>query len=118
MIIPDPDRFLDRLHGLAVDLVRPRAGEIDSADTYPDDLQAQFAAEGLLSLTLPAELGGPGPGEPSGVTALTRATEVMAQHSSAAGLMLLLSRLPAAPILLGGTPEQQRQLLVPLGRGQ
>lgn len=118
MALQDTDPFLDRLHALAVEAVRPRANDIDTTGEYPRDLFDRFAAEGLLALTLPPELGGPAPGQPSGVMALTRATEVMSQHSSAAGLMLLLSRLPAAPVLRGGTPDQRRDLMPPLGRGE
>lgn len=117
---PGPDeRFEVDLHRLAERVVAPRAAEIDREGKYPADLHAAFAEHGLLALTLPPELGGPDPQqEPAGLRALTTATRVMAQYSSAAGLMLLLSRLPAAPVLLGGTAEQRRALLPALGRGQ
>lgn len=117
---PGPDeRFEVDLHRLAERVVAPRAAEIDREGKYPADLHAAFAEHGLLALTLPPELGGPDPQqEPAGLRALTTATRIMAQYSSAAGLMLLLSRLPAAPVLLGGTAEQRRALLPALGRGQ
>ncbi|WP_203986681.1 acyl-CoA dehydrogenase family protein [Sphaerisporangium rufum] len=117
MASPEHAAFRARLHAIAADAVRPRAAAIDETGRYPVDVYDRFAAEGLFALTLPPELGGPRTG-PRGIVALTHATEVMAQYSSAAGLMLLLSRLPAAPLLAGGTPEQRRRLLVPLGAGR
>lgn len=114
-----PTRFEVDLHRLAGDVVAPRAAEIDREGQYPHDLHAAFADRGLLALSLPPELGGPDPERgPAGVRALTTATRVMAHYSSAAGLMLLLSRLPAAPVLIGGTAEQRRALLPALGRGR
>lgn len=106
------------LHALGGEAVGPRAGEIDATGYYPSDIHQRFAEEGLLALTLPPRLGGPADGEPAGVGALTLATEVMAQYSSAAGLMLLLSRLPAVPVLTGGTEEQQGALLPDLAAGR
>lgn len=96
------------------DAVAPRAAEIDRTAAYPTDIYERFRDEGFLSLSLPVELGGSG----LGVRALTMVTEEASKFSSVAGLILLLSRLPAAPILIGGTPDQQRRYLVPLGRGE
>lgn len=94
--------------------VAPRAEEIDRSGAYPQDLFECFAGHGYLALSLPARLGGPG----LGVRALTAATEEAAKHSSAAGLLLLLSRLPVAPLLAGGTEEQLLRWAAPLGRGE
>lgn len=110
--------FDSELHELGQRVVAQRATEIDRDGTYPVDVHRAFADNGLLALTLPVDLGGPGLTRPGGVRALTAATRVMAQYSSVAGLMLLLSRLAAAPVLLGGTQAQQRALLPPLGRGE
>lgn len=96
------------------DLIAPRAAEIDASGSYPEDLHRAFADLGLLALSLPVHLGG----VPNGVTALTGAVVEAARHSSAAGLMLLLSRLPVAPILIGGTPEQAEEWVRPHGQGQ
>ncbi|MDR7084823.1 alkylation response protein AidB-like acyl-CoA dehydrogenase [Arthrobacter ginsengisoli] len=108
---------LDELHGsvatLMRELVAPRAAEIDSTGDYPTDLYEKFVEAGLLALSLPESLGGPG----LGVRGLTIATEEAAKHSAAAGLMLLLSRLPVAPMLVGGTDDQLRRWAVPLSLG-
>lgn len=122
MLTDDPagTRWEAELFEFADAAVGPRAAEIDRTDRYPDDIFGALAERGLLALSLPAELGGPRPDaedRPGGVRALALATRVMAQYSSAVGLMLLLSRLPAAPVLVGGTAEQRRELLVPLGAG-
>lgn len=96
------------------DLLAGRAAEIDRTGEYPTDVHDAFAERGWLSLSLPTGLGG----VPYGVSALTVVTEEAARNSTAGGLMLLLSRLPVAPILLGGTPEQQEEFVRPLGEGK
>ncbi|MGI5242212.1 acyl-CoA dehydrogenase family protein [Dactylosporangium sp. CA-139066] len=116
---PPYDEFRGWMHQIGREAVEPRAAEIDRTGEYPHDVFDRFAAEGLLALTLPPDLGGPpDAAAPKGVMALTLATEVLSQYSSAAGLMLLLSRLPAAPLLLAGTTEQRRERLIPLGKGE
>lgn len=117
---PAGSRWEAGLFEFADAAVGPRATEIDRTDQYPADIFRALADRGLLAVSLPAEFGGPDPDDPErpgGVRALAQATRVMAQYSSAVGLMLLLSRLPAAPVLVGGTAEQRRELLVPLGTG-
>lgn len=95
------------------DLLAGRAAEIDRTGEYPIDVYDGFVEQGWLSLSLPEELGGIA----NGVAALTVVTEEAARNSTAAGLILLLSRLPVAPILLGGTPEQREEFVRPLGAG-
>jgi alkylation response protein AidB-like acyl-CoA dehydrogenase len=90
---------------LAQDKIRPRAREIDETGKYPQDLFDLFREADLLGLTLPTELGG----ADAGILGLTVAVEEVAKYSQTAALMLLLTRLPLGPILLGGSEELQRR---------
>ncbi len=96
------------------DLLAPRAADIDATGEYPEDVYRALADRGLLALSLPVPLGG----TPRGVSALTEVVVEAARHSTAAGLMLLLSRLPVAPVLLGGTPDQHEEFVRPHGQGR
>jgi alkylation response protein AidB-like acyl-CoA dehydrogenase len=113
-LTPEVEALRGRVSAVMRRHVEPRAAEIDETGDYPKDLYELFVREGLLALSLPESLGGSG----LGVRGLTVATEEAAKHSAAAGLMLLLSRLPVAPLLAGGTEEQLRRWAVPLGRGE
>ena len=92
---------------LAVDKVKPRAREIDRTGEYPTDLFADFRDAGLLGLSLPESVGGSG----AGILGLTVAIEEVAKYSNAAALMLLLTRLPAGPVLIAGNSDQQDRSL-------
>ena len=98
---------------LAQDKVRPRAREIDRSGEYPEDLFEAFRDAGLLGLCLPEELGGSG----AGILGLALAIEEVSKYSNTAALMLLLTRLPTGPVLIAGSPEQQRRYLPPIADG-
>jgi hypothetical protein len=98
---------------LAQDKVKPRAREIDSTGTYPQDIFDAFRDAGLLGLCLPEHLGGSG----AGILGLVIAIEEVAKYSQTAALMLLLTRLPTGPILIAGSEEQQRKYLPGIADG-
>jgi hypothetical protein len=98
---------------LAQDKVKPRASEIDRTSEYPADLFEAFRDAGLLGLCLPSSLGGSG----AGILGLTIAIEEIAKYSNAAALMLLLTRLPAGPILIAGSTDQQQRYLPGIAAG-
>ena len=99
---------------LAQDKIKPRAREIDTTGEYPDDIFEAFRGADLLGLCLPTELGGSG----AGILGLTIAIEEVAKYSNAAALMLLLTRLPAGPILIAGNDDQKRRYLPGIATGQ
>ncbi len=98
---------------LAQERVAPRAREIDRSGDYPQDLYDLFVEAGLTGLCVPEELGGAG----AGILGLTLAIEEVAKYSQAAALMLLLTRLPTGPVLIAGSPEQQRRYVTPVATG-
>src|SRR5258708_8941847 len=81
---------------LAQEKIAPRAREIDTDATYPQDVFEVFRDAGLLGLVIPEEYGGGG----AGILGLTLAIEEGAQHSNTAALLLLLTRLPTRPALI------------------
>src|SRR3954451_20099172 len=98
---------------LAQDKVAPRAREIDTDATYPDDLFEVFRDAGLLGLVIPEQYGGGG----AGILGLTLAIEEVAKYSKTAALMLLLTRLPTGPVLIAGSEEQRQQYVRPIATG-
>lgn len=98
---------------LAQERVAPRAREIDRTGEYPQDLFDLFVDAGLTGLCVPEELGGAG----AGILGLTLAIEEVAKYSQAVALMLLLTRLPTGPVLIAGSPEQQRRYVTPVATG-
>jgi alkylation response protein AidB-like acyl-CoA dehydrogenase len=98
---------------LAQDKVKPRAREIDETGEYPKDLFDTFRSAGLLGLCLPEEYGGSG----AGIVGLSIAIEEVAKYSSAAALMLLLTRLPTGPVLIAGSEAQKRKYLPGIADG-
>ncbi|MGW5106166.1 acyl-CoA dehydrogenase family protein [Nocardia sp. NPDC004123] len=101
-----PDEYValqDTVRRFAQIVVKPRAIEIDRANVYPDDVFKALLDADLLGLATPLEYGGSG----AGTLGLTIAIEEVAKYSNTVALMLLLTRLPALPILLGGSEEQK-----------
>src|SRR6185369_6891915 len=99
---------------LAQDKVAPRAREIDTTATYPQDLFDLFRETGLLGLVIPEEYGGSG----AGILGLTIAMEEVAKYSNAAALMLLLTRLPTGPVMIAGNREQNERYITPIATGE
>ncbi len=99
---------------LAREKVRPRAREIDTTGDYPTDLFEAFRDADLLGLCLPTELGGSG----AGILGLTIAIEEVAKYSNSAALMLLLTRLPAGPVLIAGNEDQKKRYLPGIATGE
>lgn len=99
---------------VAKERVAPRAAEIDRTEEYPFDLFETFRETGLLGIAVPEEYGGAG----LGTTGLVLAVEEVAKYCCSSGLMLLLSRLPLAPIMLGGSSDQKRRYASAIASGE
>src|SRR5258708_31866381 len=89
---------------IAEDKVAPRAREMDTTATYPQDLFDLFRETGLLGLVIPEEYGG----SRAGVLRLTAAPEEGAKYSNTAAPMFLLTPPPPRPVMIAGSaaPEQ------------
>src|SRR5437773_7948576 len=98
---------------LAQEKIAPRAREIDTDATYPQDVFEVFRDAGLLGLCIPEEYGGSG----AGIMGLTLAIEEVAKYSNTAALMLLLTRLPTGPVMIAGSEEQKQKYLPGIADG-
>jgi alkylation response protein AidB-like acyl-CoA dehydrogenase len=98
---------------LAQDKIKPRAREIDTSGSYPQDIFDEFKKADLLGLCIPVEYGGSG----AGILGLTLAIEEVTKYSNVLGLMLLLTRLPTGPIMIAGTEDQKQRYLPGIARG-
>src|SRR6202011_5590327 len=98
---------------LAQEKIAPRARQIDTDATYPQDVFEVFRDAGLLGLVVPEEYGGGG----AGILGLTIAIEEVAKYSNTAALMLLLCRLPTGPVLIAGHDTQKQRYLPGIADG-
>jgi len=97
------ERIRETAERVAREVVAPRAAEVDRTGAYPWDYVDAFRDAGLLGLAIPQEYGGSG----VGTLGLSIAVEEIAKYDSAAGLILLTTRLATAGITMAGTKEQQ-----------
>jgi len=98
---------------LAQEKIKPRARQIDTEGTYPQDIFDEFKKAELLGLCIPEEYGGSG----AGILGLALAIEEVTKYSNVLGLMLLLTRLPTGPIMIAGTEQQKQRYLPSIANG-
>lgn len=101
---PEQQELVALARRIAREQVAPRAAAIDEVGEYPEEIFRAFRDAGLLGVGVPEAYGGAG----MGTLGLGLAVEQVAQYCCASGLMLLLTKLPLMPIMLGGTEEQKR----------
>lgn len=109
----DHTELRQTLRSFARAVVKPRAQAIDRENTYPDDVFRALADADLLGLATPQRYGGAG----AGTLGLSLAVEEVAKYSNTVALMLLLTRLPTLPILIGGSEEQKDSYVRDLATG-
>jgi alkylation response protein AidB-like acyl-CoA dehydrogenase len=98
---------------IAREKVAPLASQIDEREEIPAELFNTLRAAGLFGIAVPAEYGG----ADMGILGLVLATEEVAKYCCATGLLLLLTRLPLAAILYGGTEAQKRKYATGIADG-
>lgn len=91
----------------------PRAAAADRAADLPLDIHAKAQELGLLGVNLPPDCGGPG----LGCIELALVTEQLCRACLGIGTALSINGLAAEPVILAGTPEQQKEYLGRLSRG-
>ncbi|HEY6005372.1 MAG TPA: acyl-CoA dehydrogenase family protein [Anaeromyxobacter sp.] len=89
--------------------IAPVAAKLDREERFPREICEKAFELGLVNLTLPAELGGPG---------LSHVEQVLVQEEIAAGCVAVATTLVAndlalLPILLAGSDDQKERLLRP-----
>ncbi len=89
--------------------ILPVAAKLDREERFPREICEKAFELGLVNLTLPAELGGPGLSH----VELVIVAEEIAAGCVAVATTLVANDLALLPIVLHGTPDQQRRLLAP-----
>ena len=110
----DQRAIRDAVRTLARDRVAPRAAEIDRTATFPEDLRALLADQGILGLPFPERFGGLG----ADLLTVCLAIEALSAACATTGLILAVHELGALPLLLAGTEEQLQRFVPGLAAGR
>src|SRR5438067_5233272 len=112
---PEQEEFRKAVREFAVEVVAPRAEEMDREAKLPLDVVKQMGEMGLFGLPFPEEYGGQG----ADFLTLSIAIEEVARIDSSMAITLEAGvGLGANPIYAEGTEEQKRRWLVPMCRGE
>jgi alkylation response protein AidB-like acyl-CoA dehydrogenase len=106
--------ILEVVRDLVKERVEPRAAAIDAEGAFPWDLKELFAQSDLLGIPIPAEYGGLG----GSFLTYVKVVEEVAKACASSALIIAVQELGALPILIAGTPDQQRRWLPPLASGE
>jgi butyryl-CoA dehydrogenase len=99
----------------ALEVVEPRAKEIDETCEFPWDSVKKMGEMGLMGICFPAEYGGAG----LDTVSYAIAVEELSRVCGSTGITLAAHiSLGCYPIYAFGTEEQKRKYLVPLARGE
>jgi alkylation response protein AidB-like acyl-CoA dehydrogenase len=101
----EQELFRKAVREFAEEKIQPRAAQIDETDEYPRDLHQAMVEQGFLAVGYPEEFGGGG-GGPVDFCILI---EEISRVSAGVGIIPLVNRLGALPILLGGSARQQKE---------
>lgn len=102
---PDQQEIVNLVREIAREKVAPLAAQIDETEEYPQELFNTFKDAGILGIAIPEEYGGAG----MGTMGLVIVVEEVAKYCCSTGLLLLLTRLPLAAIMYGGTEAQKQE---------
>ena len=104
----------DAVRVLADERIAPRAAEIDSTATWPEDVRRLLADHDIFAIPFEERHGGLG----ADLLTLCLAIEQISRHCATSGLILAVQALGAIPIQVAGTPEQQDRWLPGLASGE
>jgi len=106
---PEAESLRDMARKFARTEMAPHAAECDRTARFPEEIYRKAHALGLMNLNVPAELGG------SGLSMLDQCVIVEELAYACGGMTtsIIANCLALEPIILGGTPEQQRRFLEP-----
>jgi len=112
---PEQRLIQQTVRDFAQNEIAPRAEEMDRTHQFPYELVARMAEMGLMGLPWPEEYEGAG----ADTVSYALAVEEVARADASTGITLAAHvSLGAAPFYLFGSPEQKRQYLPPLARGE
>lgn len=96
-------------------VIQPRAIEIDTTATFPEDIFKEMGTLGFLGIPFPEDVGGSG----GDTISYALAVEEIGRVCGSTGLSYAAAvSLGASPIYQFGTDEQKEQFLTPLASGE
>ncbi|HWC28125.1 MAG TPA: acyl-CoA dehydrogenase family protein [Solirubrobacteraceae bacterium] len=104
----------EMIRRLAQERIAPRAGEIDRAAQYPQDVRELLAEHDILGLPFEEQYGGTG----TGTLMLQIAVEEIAKACASSALILMVQELGTLPIQLFGSDEQKERFLPRCASGE
>lgn len=104
----------ESLGEIIIDVIAPRAEEVDEKALWPEHSFRALGEAGLLGLHVPEELGGKG----QGLTALAMATEMMSEHCASSAMSFGMHCVGTAVIAAKPTSVQAKKYLEPIARGE
>jgi butyryl-CoA dehydrogenase len=114
-LTPEQEMVRKTVRKFALEVVEPRAKEIDETCEFPWDTVKKMAEMGLMGICFPAEYGGAG----LDTVSYTIAVEELSRVCGSTGITLAAHiSLGCYPIYAFGTEEQKKKYLVPLARGE
>lgn len=111
---PELEMLRETVRKIAVEVIAPRAAEIDLSEEFPWDVKELLQKQGILSIPFPEYLGGCEQHH----TAVCLAVEEIARACASSSLILQVQSLGATPILLAGTEAQKNRYCPPLASGE
>ncbi len=114
-LTPEQEMVRKSVRKFALEVVEPRAKEIDETGEFPWDTVKKMAEMGLMGICFPAEYGGAG----LDTLCYAIAVEEISRVCGSTGITLAAHvSLGVYPIHAFGTEEQKRKYLVPLAKGE
>lgn len=102
------------IRDLVLEVIAPRADEIDAKAEFPIDVWEQLARNGWLSIVFPKEYGGSG--DPLLVSCV--AVEEIARVCASSSLILAVHSLGSTPINIAGSHEQKTRYFPRMATGE
>src|SRR5918996_4562439 len=109
----EQEAFRASVRRLVDDKVAPRAAEIDEEDEFPWDMHRLFVENELMAVGYPEDVGGSG-----GPIEFAIMIEEISRWSAGVGIIPLVNRLGAIPLMLAGSDAQRKEILGGIVRGE
>ena len=102
------------VRALAEDKIAPRAAEVDESGEFPYDVLAALVRAGFHAVHVPEQYGGMGADAVSACIVIEEVARVCASSS----LIPAVNKLGSQPVILAGSEDLKKQVLVPLANGE
>src|SRR5690349_1444094 len=113
--LPEEHELLrESVRRLVDDRVAPRAAQVDATGEFPWDVYEALVAAGFHAVHVPEEYGGAGADAISACIVVEEVARVCASSS----LIPAVNKLGSQPVILSGSDELKKQVLVPLANGE